>query len=540
MGINSLINSLPGAVSTGTTVNAAQGQATPNAKVKGLPGANRADKASAATGADSFSNCLGSSLAAENVQQAGSETVATEAKSLDAAEAALLASLVPGAAVPMPTVSEDLTALQSSVDAGTQKAWLSEIFAAVKEQSQTSELTGWLQQWVGDDASKQNFLQQLQGMLQKTAVVETPPLHLREALAEVMQNSAINTPALTETAPAAVLTQEAPVQPQAPIQQQAPVQTAAVQSQTATEEIPLAAAMQQAAGVNEMVKPAALSEAVQAKQNGNAAEAPQTTAQSAADSDAAISAAPTLYQPQGRSVSSEPQTVQGQTSDSQGKNVESAAATNYGVRRAASGNTDSAAAFAGQAFGEAAAQKNVPVKADAQVESDFQPIQAALLQHAAPKMQTEAVVAATNAASTAPADPHGVFDQMVAQARMIRLPDSTEMVIRLRPEHLGELVLKVAVDAAGTVNATFHSSNAEVRAVLEANLQQFRQEMQQQGVRVQGAAVYAGLGDALPQQQQGQQGKTPQGKNTGVLAEEKLEPVELSLDTGDAAVDYRI
>ena len=528
MGINSLINSLPGAVSTGTTVNAAQGQATPNAKVKGLPGANRADKASAATGADSFSNCLGSSLAAENVQQAGSETVATEAKSLDAAEAALLASLVPGAAVPMPTVSEALTALQSSVDAGTQKAWLSEIFTAVKEQSQTSELTGWLQQWVGDDASKQNFLQQLQGMLQKTAVVETPPLHLREALAEVMQNSAINTPALTETAPAAVLTQEAPVQ------------TAAVQPQTATEEIPLAAAIQQAAGVNEMVKPAALSEAVQAKQNGNAAAAPQTTAQSAADSDAAISAAPTLYQPQGRSVSSEPQTVQGQTSDSQGKNVESAAATNYGVRRAASGNTDSAAAFAGQAFGEAAAQKNVPVKADAQVESDFQPRQAALLQHAVPKMQTEAVVAATNAASTAPADPHGVFDQMVAQARMIRLPDSTEMVIRLRPEHLGELVLKVAVDAAGTVNATFHSSNAEVRAVLEANLQQFRQEMQQQGVRVQGAAVYAGLGDALPQQQQGQQGKTPQGKNTGVLAEEKLEPVELSLDTGDAAVDYRI
>ena len=229
----------------------------------------------------------------------------------------------------------------------------------------------------------------------------------------------------------------------------------------------------------------------------------------------------------------------GKTSDTQAQNVESAAATNYGVRRAASENADSAASFAGQAFSEGTAQKTMPVKADAQAETDFQPIQAALLQNTASKMQAEATVA-TNAASTAPADPHGVFDQMVAQARMIRLPDSTEMVIRLRPEHLGELVLKVAVDAAGTVNATFHSSNAEVRAVLEANLQQFRQEMQQQGVRVQGAAVYAGLGDALPQQQQGQQGKSPQSKNTGIAAEEKLEPVELSLDTGDAAVDYRI
>lgn len=517
MGINTLINSLPGGVSNGGAVNAAQGQAAPNAKAKGLLGANRTDKASSATGADSFSACLGSSVAAENAQQAGSETVATEAKSLDAAEAALLASLVPGAVVPMQTINEDATALQNGVDAGTQKAWLSEVFAAVKEQNQTSELTGWLQQWVGDDASKQNFLQQLQGMLQKTAIVETPPLHLREALAEVMQNSVANTPA----------------------QKGAPVQTAVVQSQTATEETPIAAMTQQAAAVNDVVKPAVIIDTAQPKQNVNAAEAPQTTAQSAADSEAAIAAAPTLYQPQGRSVSSESQMATGKTSDTQAQNVESAAATNYGVRRAASENADSAASFAGQAFSEGTAQKTMPVKADAQAETDFQPIQAALLQNTASKMQAEATVA-TNAASTAPADPHGVFDQIVAQARMIRLPDSTEMVIRLRPEHLGELVLKVAVDAAGTVNATFHSSNAEVRAVLEANLQQFRQEMQQQGVRVQGAAVYAGLGDALPQQQQGQQGKSPQSKNTGIAAEEKLEPVELSLDTGDAAVDYRI
>ena len=76
MGINTLINSLPGGVSNGGAVNAAQGQAAPNAKAKGLPGANRTDKASSATGADSFSACLGSSVAAENAQQAGSETVA--------------------------------------------------------------------------------------------------------------------------------------------------------------------------------------------------------------------------------------------------------------------------------------------------------------------------------------------------------------------------------------------------------------------------------------------------------------------------------
>ena len=57
MGINTLINSLPGGVSNGGAVNAAQGQAAPNAKAKGLLGANRTDKASSATGADSFSAC---------------------------------------------------------------------------------------------------------------------------------------------------------------------------------------------------------------------------------------------------------------------------------------------------------------------------------------------------------------------------------------------------------------------------------------------------------------------------------------------------
>ncbi|MDD3157535.1 hypothetical protein, partial [Anaeromusa sp.] len=274
MGINTLINSLPGGVSNGGAVNAAQGQAAPTAKAKGLPGANRTDKASSATGADSFSACLGSSVAAENAQQAGSETVVTEAKSLDAAEAALLASLVPGVVVPMQTINEDATALQNGVDAGTQKAWLSEIFAAVKEQNQTSELTGWLQQWVGDDASKQNFLQQLQGMLQKTATVETPPLHLREALAEVMQTSVANTSALRETAVS---------MPAATLQQQAPVQTppAVVQTQTTATEEAADVQPQQAAAVNDVVKPAVIIDTAQPKQNVNAAEAPQTTAQSA-------------------------------------------------------------------------------------------------------------------------------------------------------------------------------------------------------------------------------------------------------------------
>jgi flagellar hook-length control protein FliK len=66
------------------------------------------------------------------------------------------------------------------------------------------------------------------------------------------------------------------------------------------------------------------------------------------------------------------------------------------------------------------------------------------------------------------------------------------MVIRLKPEHLGELTLKIAVDS-GVVSATFHTSNAEVRAAIEASLPQLRQDMANQGLKVDNVGVYASL-----------------------------------------------
>ena len=59
-------------------------------------------------------------------------------------------------------------------------------------------------------------------------------------------------------------------------------------------------------------------------------------------------------------------------------------------------------------------------------------------------------------------------EQIVEQARLIRRTENTEMVIQLKPEHLGELTLKVTVAANGSVNASFHSDNAQVRAIIEA------------------------------------------------------------------------
>lgn len=115
------------------------------------------------------------------------------------------------------------------------------------------------------------------------------------------------------------------------------------------------------------------------------------------------------------------------------------------------------------------------------------------------------------AAETAPAqqvqDPYNVMQQIVDQARLIRSDANTEMVIRLNPEHLGELTLRVAVTASGAINATFHTENAQVRGLLESSMIQLKQELQQQGLKVNNVDVQSGHSqDFFAQSQAGQQG----------------------------------
>ena len=104
-------------------------------------------------------------------------------------------------------------------------------------------------------------------------------------------------------------------------------------------------------------------------------------------------------------------------------------------------------------------------------------------------------------------DPYNVVRQIVNQARLVRSDANTEMVIRLNPEHLGELTLRVAVTASGAINATFHTENAQVRGLLESSMMQLKQELQQQGLKVNNVDVQSGLSqDFFAQSQAGQQG----------------------------------
>jgi flagellar hook-length control protein FliK len=150
-------------------------------------------------------------------------------------------------------------------------------------------------------------------------------------------------------------------------------------------------------------------------------------------------------------------------------------------------------------------------------------------------------------------DDFDVPRQIVEQARLLRRGEDTQMVIKLHPDHLGELTLKVSVSANGAVNASFHSDNAQVRTIIENTLVQLKQELNNQGLKVDNVDVYAGLTDGQLPQGEGQQAwqqNQRQNSNTGIRNTgnvddygEETENIAVSAQSAaDVAdgVDYRV
>lgn len=164
--------------------------------------------------------------------------------------------------------------------------------------------------------------------------------------------------------------------------------------------------------------------------------------------------------------------------------------------------------------------------------------------------QVEPAVAAA-APQAMPQTDYEVPRQIVDQARLIQRGQDTEMVIHLKPEHLGDLTLRVSVDTDGAVNASFHSNNAEVRTIIENTLVQLRQELNNQGLKVDNVGVYAGLADGGLPQGQDQQQAFQQGRGQQHSTRESAAAFEdgqelaaaLAAQEGNTAtdgVDYRI
>ncbi len=81
-----------------------------------------------------------------------------------------------------------------------------------------------------------------------------------------------------------------------------------------------------------------------------------------------------------------------------------------------------------------------------------------------------------------------IVTQIVEKAKVTLTDDKSEMVIDLKPDHLGKLSLKVVTER-GAVVAKFVAESEQVKAAIESNMDNLKESLTKQGFSIQGFSV---------------------------------------------------
>lgn len=93
--------------------------------------------------------------------------------------------------------------------------------------------------------------------------------------------------------------------------------------------------------------------------------------------------------------------------------------------------------------------------------------------------------------ATAHVSKNEIISQVVEKAKVVLDGEKSEMIMDLKPDHLGKLSLKIVTER-GMVVARFTAENDQVKAVLESNMQLLKDSLEKQGLSVQGFSVSVG------------------------------------------------
>ena len=134
-----------------------------------------------------------------------------------------------------------------------------------------------------------------------------------------------------------------------------------------------------------------------------------------------------------------------------------------------------------------------------------------------------------------------VMDGMVSPNQQLK---SSQVIVTLKPEHLGEVTVKINVDG-DKVTAAFHAASTEVRGILESSMSQLKQEMSQQGWNFDSDGIFGGMQEFLGQQQQQQAQQQLRGMTNHARLDEYDDALAFSSNgilqvMSATAVDYRI
>ncbi len=135
-----------------------------------------------------------------------------------------------------------------------------------------------------------------------------------------------------------------------------------------------------------------------------------------------------------------------------------------------------------------------------------------------------------------------IMDEMISPAQQLK---SSQVIITLKPEHLGEVTVKINVDG-DKVTAAFHAASTEVRGILESSLSQLKQEMSQQGWQFDSDGVFGGMQEFLGQQEQQQAQQQQMRSMMNHARPDQYDDATAFTNTGRlqvmtaTAVDYRV
>jgi len=82
-----------------------------------------------------------------------------------------------------------------------------------------------------------------------------------------------------------------------------------------------------------------------------------------------------------------------------------------------------------------------------------------------------------------------IFDEMVGKVQVAVKGQVREMRIKLKPEHLGEIIVRITADK-DEMSAEFFVKNAQVKEALQSSVAEIKSQIQQQGYEISEIKVY--------------------------------------------------
>lgn len=200
----------------------------------------------------------------------------------------------------------------------------------------------------------------------------------------------------------------------------------------------------------------------------------------------------------------------------------------------------------GDSITSAQRELNVPFKVLMENATPFNPVQ-----HPAPQPQELAQINQVKQPVLTPKLQENIWNQVVEKAVLVTAGKDTDMIIKLKPEHLGKVSLQISMEN-GVLTAKFMAESRMVKEVIEANINNLKQNLTNQGIKVDQVSVQVGSDSGQPQwSRQPNQNHSTGGKdrnNGGNQELDEMNPLEAANEpmeygehlVGDGRVNYVI